>query len=464
MAKKELLKQLPSVDEALKGHQGHVWLDQHARPHVVAAIREAIDGRRKSIIEGKSTEASLESLIPDIGAVLKSKSSLSLKKVINATGIVVHTNLGRSPLAASAMDNIVNVARGYSNLEYDLSEGKRGKRHSHIRRLIRETTGAEDGIAVNNNAAAVLIALSALARGREVIVSRGELVEIGGSFRVPAVMNESGAILKEVGTTNRTHPHDYEKAITENTALILKVHQSNYRIRGFTSEVDISGMAGIGRRHNIPVMFDMGSGCLIDLKKYGIHEEPTVSDAINAGADIVTFSGDKLLGGPQAGIIAGAKTYIETISKHPLARALRIDKLTLAALESTLMAYADPDKAVDAIPTLKMLLAKPEDIQARAKKLGSLIKKKSGANVKAEVVEDFGYSGGGALPDMKIKTCAVSVLIEGLTPNAIEERLRLSEPAVIGRIKDGMMLLDCRTINDSEMDAVAGIVAAVVRK
>ncbi|MDP2166996.1 MAG: L-seryl-tRNA(Sec) selenium transferase [Thermodesulfovibrionales bacterium] len=461
MGKKERLKDLPSVDEVLKGPFGEAWLRKYPRRYVLEAVREGIDRTRRLILEGESPDLSIEAIAPDIGLIAEHLSSLSLIPLINATGIVIHTNLGRAALSERAIENIRNTASSYSNLEYDLASGKRGKRYSHLKRLLREVTGAEDGIAVNNNAGAVLLCLSAFSRGKEAIVSRGELVEIGGSFRIPDVMAQSGAVLREVGATNKTHLYDYENAINENTALILKVHRSNYRVTGFAEDVPVSALSGLAGKHSIPVMHDLGSGCLIDLKPYGIHDEPTVGEALREGADIVTFSGDKLLGGPQAGIIVGKKEYIERVQKNPLLRALRIDKLTLSALEATLMEYIDEEKAKIRIPVLRMLLEEPERIKARAKKIADGIRR----HVKAEaieVLEDFSQAGGGALPGVNLRTFVVSIKSKGLAPNKMEERLRLGRPPVIGRIKEERFLLDARTVQDEEVKTLIGCLRAAL--
>jgi L-seryl-tRNA(Ser) seleniumtransferase len=456
-----MLKDLPSVDEVLKSPSGEGWLRDYPRPFVLEAVRKVIEHRRRLIIEGQPVEPSIEDMAPEIEALARQLSSLSLRPVINATGIVIHTNLGRAVLSERVMENVRKIACGYSTLEYDLDEGRRGKRYAHIKRLLREVTGAEDGVAVNNNAGAVFLSLNALAKGREVVVSRGELVEIGGSFRVPDVMAASGAVLREVGTTNKTHLQDYEKAINENTALILKVHQSNYRITGFTEDVPIGDLASLGRRHGLPVMYDLGSGCLIDLKPYGIFIEPSVQETVRSGPDVVTFSGDKLLGGPQAGIILGKGAYIEAIQKNPLTRALRIDKLTLAALEATLMDYVDLEKAKKDIPTLRMLLEEPEALRKRAKRMAGLIARGAkGAGV--IVIEDYSFAGGGALPEVTLKTYAVALRPVTISINKLEERLRKGAPPVIARIKGDALLLDARTVRDREVKTLAGCVAAAL--
>ncbi len=384
----------------------------------------------------------------------------SLRPVINATGIVIHTNLGRSPLSTRVLQNVAAVGSGYSNVEYDLSAGKRGKRHIHVSRLLQQITGAEDALIVNNNAAAVLICLSTMAREKEVIVSRGELVEIGGSFRIPDVMTASGALLHEVGTTNKTHLHDYVRAVNESTALFLKVHQSNYRMIGFTADVDMRDLVSLGQRHGLPVVFDLGSGCLVDLKPYGI-QEPSVQEVVKAGVDVVTFSGDKLLGGPQGGIIVGKKQYLEQIRKNPLARAVRIDKLTLAAFEAIFMEYLDLEAAKQNIPALAMLLQSARKIRTRAGRLASAVKRRC-PGVTADIIEDVSLAGGGSLPGVEFPTFAVAVKPSSLSVNELEERLRTGSPAVIARIRENALLLDARSLGDRDVEAVARAVAAAV--
>ncbi|HYA32184.1 MAG TPA: L-seryl-tRNA(Sec) selenium transferase, partial [Thermodesulfovibrionales bacterium] len=413
------------------------------------------------ILEGTATDVSLESIIPDISVTIERLSTLSLRPVINATGIVIHTNLGRAVLSERIMENVRKVATGYSNLEYDISSGRRGKRYMHIRRLLREITGAEDGFAVNNNAAAVLLCLSTLAQGREVIVSRGELVEIGGSFRIPDVMAHSGALLREVGTTNKTHMRDYAHAVSATTALLLKVHQSNYRITGFTEDVPIEKLVALGHDRGIPVMYDLGSGCLMNLKPYGIHSEPSVQEIVKSDVDLVSFSGDKLLGGPQAGLIVGKREFIERLQKNPLTRAVRIDKLTLAALEATLMEYADEEKIKERIPTMKMLLEEPEKIKARAKKIALLLKRDTKC-VSVEIIKDSSQAGGGSLPEVNFPTYTVEIRPEGISVNVLEERLRMGKPALISRIRGDALVLDARTISDREAAVAVKCVRAAL--
>lgn len=464
MNKQKLLASLPSVDEILKSDKGLEWQETFPRRYVLKAIREIIEEKRQAILRDELKEISPESLLPDIQNRIERLSSFSLKPVINATGVVIHTNLGRSVLSEEILENVKKVACGYSNLEYDLEKGERGKRYSHIQRLLNEITGAESSLIVNNNAAAVFVCLSALAKGKEVIVSRGELVEIGGSFRVPDVMASSGAILKEVGTTNKTHLYDYESAINENTALLLKVHQSNFRTIGFTKQIEIDELVTLGRKHNIPVMFDLGSGCLIDLKPYGVHIEPTVQDIVKSGCDIVTFSCDKLLGGPQGGVIVGKTELIEKIAKNPLMRAVRIDKLTLSAFEAVLMHYLDEEKAKKEIPTLKMLLQDVNEIKDRAKRIAMRLRrevKEDIANI--EVIADSSQSGGGALPEIEFKTYVVAIKPKKLSVNKLEERLRHGNPPIIARIKEDALIIDARTVRNREIEVlVKGIEGALL--
>ncbi|MGC2061526.1 MAG: L-seryl-tRNA(Sec) selenium transferase [Thermodesulfovibrionales bacterium] len=457
--RQRLLSTLPSVDELLKSPEGAVWLAGCQRKIVVQAVRDVIGKIREKILSSDFSGFTRDVLIQDIDRQILKKSSYSLRRVINATGIVLHTNLGRSVLSERTLQNVVEVSSGFSNLEYDLDAGGRGKRYVHTKNLIRDITGAEDAFIVNNNAAAVLLCLNTLARNRQVIVSRGELVEIGGSFRVPDVMAASNAQLREVGTTNKTHLHDYCDAVTDQTALLLKVHQSNYRITGFTADVPVADLVEAGRRFDLPVMYDLGSGCLIDLRAYGIHSEPSVMEIVSAGVDLVTFSGDKLLGGPQGGIIVGKKRYIEQIQKNPLARALRVDKMTIAAFESTFMSYLDERNAVSEIPVLQMLLQSPEKIRSRAVKLANRLRKHL-KQERFDIIKDKSMAGGGSLPEIEFPTYAVSIKPVHISVNELERRLRNGTPPIIARIKDGALLLDARTISNSEVEVIAGAIAS----
>lgn len=459
--KQKLLTTLPSVDEILRSNQGVQWLNVYPRRYVIQAIRDVIDSRRKEILKGFISDISEESMMAEIVNTMEKLSSYSLRPLINATGIVIHTNLGRSILSEKSLENIKKVSGSFSNLEYDLKAGKRGKRYTHVIRVLKEVTGAEDALIVNNNAAAVFLCLNTLSKGKEAIVSRGELVEIGGSFRMPEVMSASSAILREVGTTNKTHLHDYERAINDNTALIVKVHKSNFRVSGFVDEVSVEDLVSLGRRYQIPVMFDLGSGCLIDLKPFGIHDEPVVRDIVNTGIDITTFSGDKLLGGPQGGIIVGRKDYIEKIQKNPLTRAMRIDKLTLAGFEATLMEYIEEEKAIENIPTLRMLLQKPEVIRERAKRIAKRLKREI-KDVQITVMADTSRAGGGSLPELDFPTYVVTIRSDNVSVNEFEERLRNGNPPIISRIKEGSMIIDARTIRTQDLDdLIKGIKSAL---
>jgi L-seryl-tRNA(Ser) seleniumtransferase len=466
MTKRELLSSLPSVDEIVKSKEGVQWQLKYPRVHVIRAIREIIQRQRETILEGKYELAASSDLLPEIERRIEKLSGFSLRPVINATGVVIHTNLGRSVLPEEIMQRVARIASGYSNLEYDIDKGERGKRYAHVQDLLREITGAEDGIIVNNNAAAVLVCLTALAKGREVIVSRGELVEIGGSFRIPDVMASSGAILKEVGTTNKTHAYDYEKAITDNTGLMLKVHQSNFRMIGFTETLSIEDMVALGSKYSVPVMFDLGSGCLLDLKPYGIHSEPTVQEILKAGTDIVTFSGDKLLGGPQAGVIVGKRELIELITKNPLMRAVRVDKMTLAAFEATLRYYLDEGVAKEKIPTVSVLLQNAEKIRVRAKKIARMLQVALGEDGRqvagVNVLEDVSQSGGGALAEVPFRTFTVSIVPFAISTNDLESRLRLGNPHVIARIKDAALVLDARTVKNEEIGPLVQAIKAAL--
>jgi L-seryl-tRNA(Ser) seleniumtransferase len=381
-------------------------------------------------------------------------TAMSLRTVVNGTGVVLHTNLGRSPLAKDALDAISSIASGYSNLELDLGTGQRGSRYMHVEGLIKELTGAESALVVNNNAAAVILALSTLAAGREVIVSRGELVEIGGSFRIPDVMRQSGTTMVEVGTTNRTHLSDYLSRTNEATSLYLKVHTSNFIVSGFTSDVSVSELSTAGKTTGIPVMLDAGSGSFINLESFGIGNEPTIRQYLESGADLVTFSGDKLLGGPQAGIIAGRRELLEPMKKNPLLRAFRIDKLSLAALEATLRLYRDEQQAVRKIPTLSMLCFTADELKKRAGRILRQLEKRTDPLVFLSIIKGESAAGGGTFPLLKLPTWLIEVKISGASSQQVESALRNSSIPVIGRIFHDKYLLDVRTILDSDISTV----------
>lgn len=456
--KKELFAMLPSVDEVL-GDKRIIDIEkEYPRNLILESIREIIGLKRQSIINLKEDKfegfkVGFNEIVESSLNQVKINYSLSLKKVINATGTVIHTNLGRSLLSESIKEELWHAASRYSNLEYDLDKGDRGSRYSHLTKTIKRLTGAEDVLVVNNNAAAVLLVLSTMAKGGEAIVSRGELVEVGGSFRIPSIMSLSGADLVEVGSTNKTHLKDYEEAITEETKVLMKVHTSNYRILGFTDSVNIEELSKLGKKHDIPVIEDLGSGVFVDVSKYGLSYEPTVLDSIRQGADIVTFSGDKMLGGPQAGIIVGKKEYIEKMKKNQLTRALRVDKLTICALEATLRMYLDEEKARENIPTLKMLTYTMEELEIKA---NTLFKKIETLNLNATIKIEDGLSqvGGGSMPLETMKSKVIAITPNEINVSTLEKKLRLSDSHIIARVYDNKYVLDTRTIFEDEFDIV----------
>ncbi len=460
MDKQQLVRLLPPVHELVRKSAGeHGNYPTHL---LTDAAREVLTAWRRAILEEGADPPGIAEMAETVRRMVADKLRMNLRPVINATGVVLHTNLGRAPLSDAALSAATAVARGYSNLELDLETGSRGSRYSHVEDLLRDLTGAEAALVVNNNAAAVLLCLSALARGKEVVVSRGELVEIGGSFRIPEVMAQSGAILKEVGTTNKTYPRDYERAIRPETALLLKVHPSNYRILGFTREVTREELVSLGRKYQLPVMEDLGSGVLVDLQQYGVGFEPTVQASIDAGMDLVTFSGDKLLGGPQAGIILGRSRLLQVLKEHPLLRALRVDKLTLAALEATLRAYQRKD-AAETLPVLRMLAIRREDLQSKAEHLREVIAGRAGDACSVTIMDGFSQVGGGALPLTGLPTSLVVLRPKNATAAALAERLRKGDPPVLVRVQDDGVLLDPRTIGEGEEEALVDAVAAALQ-
>jgi len=452
---RNMMKDIPKVDRMLDWPGISVLLAKHPRPEVLAAVRTVL-GQLRELVRSNCTAVSLEParITARVSSELASRSRPSLQALVNGTGVVVHTNLGRSPLADEAEEAIRRVSAGYSNLEFDLETGERGTRYAHVEGLVCELTGAEAALVVNNNAAAVILALSSLAQGREVIVSRGELVEIGGSFRIPDVMQQSGAKLVEVGTTNRTHLRDFQDALTDATALLLKVHTSNFAIVGFTADTSVAEMSSVGQASAIPVMLDAGSGCLIDLSPYGIAGEPTIRKYLDAGADGVTFSGDKLLGGPQAGLIAGARRYIEPMKRHPLLRALRMDKLSLASLEATLRLYRDDRRALAAIPTLRMLTMSAGQLARRADLIARRLRRTLPDTVTLVKHPGESSAGGGSFPLLQLPTTLIEVRIAGYSPEQVELALRRASTPVIGRIQRDRFLLDVRTVLDRDLPAL----------
>ncbi len=454
-----LLRKLPGVDHLLELWDKKQPIEDIPRTVLVRSIRTTIDRLRMRILVDDElldeTMFSDNQLLQLATQAVNKSMKFNLKRVINATGVVVHTNLGRSLLPESVARHVAEISSYYSNLEFDLERGTRGSRYSCVEEILCEISGAEAALVVNNNAGAVFLSLETLAKGKEVIVSRGELVEIGGSFRLPEVMARSGAKLVEIGTTNRTHLSDYEGAIRDETALLLKVHTSNYSLVGFTAEVPLKDLVALGAKYNIPVMNDLGSGSFVDFSEYGLMKEPTVQETVAAGADLVTFSGDKMLGGPQAGIIVGRKDALEHIKKSPVTRALRIDKMTLAALEATLHLYRDESKAVLAIPTLNMLALSPRIIANRAKRLQNRLKKLGNEKLEAVITNASSKVGGGALPLAELPTKCVGIKIKGLSANRIERLMLDATPPIIGRIENDLFVMDVRTIQDEEIAIIA---------
>jgi L-seryl-tRNA(Ser) seleniumtransferase len=457
-ARARLLRQLPQVDELLRHPHLSLAVASLPRPLAAAAVRRGLAEQRQFLSACPAAdlppELDLDILLQELLKILEAAGEPSLRRVLNATGVLIHTNLGRSPLAAAALAQIHEVALHYSTLEYDLSRGQRGSRQDHLEGLLQELTGAEAALVVNNNAAAVLLALSALAQGKEVIISRGQLVEIGGSFRLPEIMAVSGALLREVGTTNKTHLKDYEQAISLETAMLLKVHPSNFRILGFTSEVALPELVALGRRYGLLVVEDLGSGCLVDLSRYGLEREPTVQETLQAGADLVLFSGDKLLGGPQAGLALGSREVISRLRRYPLTRALRPDKLTLAGLEATLRLYLEESQAISAIPTLRLLTRPLAELKRQARALARHLQRVLGPRVQVQVVESRGRVGGGALPQVSLLSFALALSLPPLTPVQLEARLRQASPPIIARIEQDTLLLDMRTLLPEDLPAL----------
>jgi len=466
VAKSELFRELPSVDEFLHAGPNAALVEAHGIAAVTDAARTVLSRLRSEIASGLLGTSALRLALEGLAAAVESqvRQSLrhSLRTVINATGVILHTNLGRAPMAESALEHIRETAGQYTNLEFDIDAGERGKRDVHVDRLFRKLLANEvpdvSTVVVNNNAAAVLLALNTLGDGGEVIVSRGELVEIGGSFRIPDVMAKSGATLREVGTTNRTRIGDYEKAINDRTRLLLRVHRSNFEISGFTEQPSISELVDLARTRGIPLAEDLGSGSLVDLHNFGLRGEPSVLDSLRAGVDIVTYSGDKLLGGPQAGLLSGRADLIKRIRSNSLFRALRVDKLTYAALEATLLAYVKRDH--DAIPALRMMRLSKEEIGVRAEALATIVETQLAASqpvrrIKVEVVDGESVIGGGAAPSSVLPTRLIAVECFGLSADELSTSLRQSDPPIVARVEEGRVLLDLRTVFQVQDAAIA---------
>ncbi len=450
----DLLRSLPGVDRLLQMPVTELLAEQYGRSLTLAALRYSLDNRRQAILAGNGREPDADSLVQEARTWLENLLAPTLRPIINATGVIVHTNLGRAPLSRSALTAVQSAGGGYATLEFDLDSGKRGSRAVHAENLLIRLTGAEAATAVNNNAAAVLLMLTALCSGREVIISRGQLVEIGGGFRIPDVMAQSGARMVEVGTTNRTHLHDYERAVTENTAAILVVHHSNYKIIGFTTEPPLADLADLACRHNILLLYDQGSGALLDTAPYGLEPEPTVLDGLQAGCDVVCFSGDKLLGGSQAGILCGRGGLIGQIKRHPLARAVRADKMALAALSATLAQYLT-DRALVDIPVWRMIARPLPEIEAEANQWAARLQEEG---VAARVIDGRSTVGGGSLPGTSLPTRLVAV--EQADVESLAAALRGHSLPVIGRIQDDLFLVDPRTVLPEQAEA---LLTALVR-
>ncbi|VTU01295.1 selenocysteine synthase : L-seryl-tRNA(Sec) selenium transferase OS=uncultured planctomycete GN=selA PE=3 SV=1: SelA [Gemmataceae bacterium] len=451
-------RDLPSIARLLDHPALAAARARHSQDATTAAARAEVDALRAAIAAGDAPALDVGEIAGRVASRLDSEARPALRTVINATGIVLHTNLGRSPLHEDAARAAYEAGRGYLNLELDLATGTRSSRQDAVRANICALTGAEAATAVNNCAAATVIVLRALAAGREVIVSRGQLIEIGGSFRIPDIMAVSGATLREVGTTNITRVADYEAAIGPNTAAIMRVHTSNYRVRGFTSAVELAALVALGKKHNVPVIDDAGSGQAVDLAPFGLPGEPLVSAGIAVGADLVLFSGDKLLGGPQAGIIAGKAAHIQKIERDPLMRAFRLDKMTLAALEATLRLYREPARTLREVPTLRMLTTPLAELRRRCEALAERLRTLPG--VTAAVRDDVAYVGGGSLPDVAVPTAVIAVAADGVSESELAARLRTGTPAVVGRVQAGAVLLDLRAVFEHQEDE---LVAAVGR-
>ena len=462
--KKHLLRELPSVDVISRNSEIEALSQSIDQEYLTEIIREETANIRALILEDKyeHDHINTQELIENIKNRLSSDFDFGLKKVINGSGVVLHTNLGRAPMPLAIKEKFENILYGYCNLEYDIEKGARGSRHDHLKELILKLTGAEDVIVVNNNAAAVMLVLSTMCAGREVIVSRGELVEIGGSFRIPKVMQHSGAFLREVGSTNKTHLRDYEEEINENTAALMKVHTSNFRMMGFTESVSIKDLRPLADRHDLPIIDDLGSGVFIDLRKYGLEYEPTILDSLAQGSDIVTFSGDKLLGGPQCGVIVGKAKYIFMMKKNNLLRALRVDKMTISALAMTLSLYLDKENLEKNVPVLSMLSQEPEQLKEKAQRLLDMTAANSlRADIRVEASKS--QVGGGSLPAQYMDSYSVAVNPSEMSVNELEQKMRLTEPHIVGRIANETYYLDVRSIFEEELSAVSAKLSEILK-
>lgn len=461
MSMKKKLSQLPSVDLLLEQEDIKIWQKNYTRELIKEKIKVVQDGIRANLLNDVDQDVSVEAVSQRVVEFLAQGVEPSLVPAINATGTVLHTNLGRALLAEEALDEMQAAGESFSNLEYDIDKGKRGSRYVHIQNILRELTGAEDALVVNNNAAAVLLILTSFAQRKEVLISRGELVEIGGSFRIPDVIESTGAILHEVGSTNKTHIKDYEKGINEETAALIRVHTSNYRLIGFTEAVSDRDFVQLAHDHGLPAFNDLGSGLLFDLQKLGLSYEPTVGEMIEADYDLVSFSGDKLLGGPQAGIIVGKKFYIEKLKSSPLLRALRTDKATIAALEATLRLYLNPEQAIEKIPTLKMISLSREDCAKKAQVLKEKIEARD-SDFDLKIEPGYSQVGGGAYPGEQLPTSLLRIEHPKCNESRLERELRLSKNHIIARIDDGAVYFDLRTLLEGDYDLIAEALAQAV--
>lgn len=458
------LSALPAVDGVLSEPRVAALVERCDREHLAELSRQAIDAQRQRLLSGDAAgerDELLDAIVDDIQQRLSDLLAPRLKPVINATGILLHTNLGRAPLAAAAIEQMVATASSYCDIELDLESGERGHRHHVVEDLLCRLTGAEAAAVVNNNAAAVLLTLNALAMEREIVVSRGQLVEIGGSFRLPDMMQRSGATMVEVGTTNRTHLADYEAALTERTGLILSVHPSNYRVMGFTKQVELEELVALGRQHDVPVVEDLGAGALVDLTDWGLPAEPLVADSVATGADVVTFSGDKVLGGPQAGLLVGRREIIDKIRSNPWMRALRCDKLTYAALEATLRLFLHRESLPEHLPALRRLTTSPDQLRGRAAVVLTQLEPLTSSGWTVDVVDSVAHAGSGALPLEEIASVALKIAPHGLSVDALARRLRMGTPAVMGYVRDDCLLLDLRTVADDETASLTAALLAV---
>ncbi|EEY34866.1 L-seryl-tRNA(Sec) selenium transferase [Pseudoleptotrichia goodfellowii] len=450
----ELLSKIPSINKILLTEELKQLLEEYPEIFVKDIVKKEVEDIKNDILMSSIKEVpSMEEIVERVSFQVKKKDRLSLRRVINATGTILHTNLGRSLLSEHVKENLTEIAFNYSNLEFNIDEKARGSRYTHLIDIIKRLTGAEDVLVVNNNAAAVLLTLNTLTKGKEIVVSRGELVEIGGAFRIPEIIKLSGGISCEIGTTNKTHLKDYENAINENTGVLLKVHTSNYKISGFTKAVTYEEVAALAHEKGLIAINDLGSGQFVDFRPYGLPYEPTVKEVLDSGMDIVTFSGDKLLGGPQAGIIVGKKKYIEEMKKNQLTRALRVDKMTIATLEATLKLYLDEKTALEEIPTLNMISASIEKLREKAEKFTEIIKK---SRFVAEIIEDKAEVGGGSYPGSQLESIAVKLTHSEKTSTEIERILLSEDIPIITRIKENSIILDMRTLREKEFGIVAG--------